>query len=143
MASSTPKGVFVRFLGRLTGMATVSQLSDSFVSDPAGLFTQGQSVRAKVVEINEDLGRFTLTTKQSQCFSLDATYLKSFFAAEQKVRCCVTHYVWFPAPFFQGCATKCMEPFQEPARCAVEEVTSPVVSLEMTATSYSTSVLRG
>jgi ribosomal protein S1 len=85
VASSTPKGVFVRFLGRLTGMATVSQLSDSFVSDPAGLFTQGQSVRARVVEINENLGRFTLTTKQSQCFSPDATYLKSFFAAEQKV----------------------------------------------------------
>lgn len=86
VASSTPRGVFVRFLGRLTGMAPISQLSDSFVSDPAGLFTQGQSVRARVVEINENLGRFTLTTKQSLCFSPDATYLESYFASEQKVR---------------------------------------------------------
>ena len=48
VASATPDAVFVRFLGHVTGRAGLSQLSDTFVSDPRRCFREGQSVRAQV-----------------------------------------------------------------------------------------------
>ena len=48
IASVTSDAVFVRFLNHVTGRAGLSQLSDTFVSDPKRSFKEGQSVMAQV-----------------------------------------------------------------------------------------------
>eukprot|EP00887_Chlorella_sp_A99_P001742 scaffold19.g1742.t1 len=67
VASVTSDAVFVRFLGGLTGRAGLAQLSDTFVSDPHLHFSEGQSVRAQVAQVDHACQRFSLTLKQSLC----------------------------------------------------------------------------
>jgi len=58
VASVTQNGVFVRFLGRLTGMAPPSQLTDVAVAggvDPEDLFALGQTVLARVAAVDATL----------------------------------------------------------------------------------------
>lgn len=55
VASVTPDAVFVRFLAGVTGRAGLSQLADTFVSDPKRVFAEGQSVRAQVVQVRGGL----------------------------------------------------------------------------------------
>jgi hypothetical protein len=51
VASVTADAVFVRFLGGLTGRAGLGGLADTFVSDARRHFSEGQSVRAQVVQV--------------------------------------------------------------------------------------------
>lgn len=85
IASITDAGCFVRFLGGLTGLASLPQLSDGFVHNPSQHFSIGQSVRAQVVEVNLVSGRFTLSLKQSRCFSTDVSLLQGYFLEEEKI----------------------------------------------------------
>lgn len=47
VANATAAGVFVRFGGRLTALAPLSQIGDGFVANPQELFAIGQTVRAQ------------------------------------------------------------------------------------------------
>eukprot|EP00250_Pteridium_aquilinum_P021384 c25103_g1_i1 orf=322-6036(-) len=85
IASITGKGCFVRFLGGLTGLASLPQLLDGFVHDPFQHFSIGQSVRAQVLEVNLVSGRFTVSLKQSQCYSTDTSFLQGYFLEEEKI----------------------------------------------------------
>jgi predicted RNA-binding protein with RPS1 domain len=53
IANITEKGCFVRFLKHLTGLASIPQVADEFVSDANHHFTVGQSVRAHVLEVGD------------------------------------------------------------------------------------------
>ncbi|KAL4538228.1 hypothetical protein Ndes2526B_g03454 [Nannochloris sp. 'desiccata'] len=79
VANVISDGVFVRFLGDLTGRAGLPQLSDTFVSDPHSVFTTGQSVRAQVALIDSTKNRFSLSLKRSLCGGGDVSMLSSFF----------------------------------------------------------------
>ncbi|KAL3684900.1 hypothetical protein R1sor_002922 [Riccia sorocarpa] len=85
IANVNSNGCFVRFLGRLTGLATLREVADTFVPDPSQMFIFGQSVRAKVTEVKEEKGKFYLSLKQSLCFSTDASLLQSYFLEEEKI----------------------------------------------------------
>eukprot|EP00873_Tetraselmis_striata_P003989 jgi/Tetstr1/424253/TSEL_014822.t1 len=71
VASVTADAVYVRFLARLTARAGLSQLADTFVSDPQQHFQPGQSVRAQVVQIDVAHGKFGVTLKPSLTASKD------------------------------------------------------------------------
>ncbi|KAL2653093.1 hypothetical protein R1flu_021221 [Riccia fluitans] len=85
VANITSNGCFVRFLGRLTGLATLREVADTFVPDPSQMFSFGQSVRAKIVEVKEEKGKFYLSLKQSLCFSTDASLLQGYFVEGEKI----------------------------------------------------------
>ncbi|KAK3232629.1 hypothetical protein CYMTET_57026 [Cymbomonas tetramitiformis] len=87
VASVTDGGCFVRFLGRLTGLAPIQHLADAFVSDPRQHFTAGQSVRAQVVETDAARNRCVLSLRPSACGTSDdsllCTLLKDLEAANR------------------------------------------------------------
>lgn len=65
VASVTPDAVFVRFAGDLTGRAGLAQLSDSFISDPSSHFAFNQSIYARVVNVDPEKNRCSLTLKRT------------------------------------------------------------------------------
>ncbi|GLI68751.1 hypothetical protein VaNZ11_013243 [Volvox africanus] len=81
-----PDAVYVRFLARLQGRAGLPQLSDVFVSDPAQIYTEGQSVRCQVATCDPDRQRFTLLLKPSVTASTDAAYLLGYFREMQQLQ---------------------------------------------------------
>ncbi len=62
-----------------SGRAGLSQLADTFVSDPHLLFSEGQSVRAQVVTVDAAKQRFSVTLRPSLTASTDASYLASLY----------------------------------------------------------------
>ncbi|XP_041840076.1 protein RRP5 homolog [Melanotaenia boesemani] len=62
-------GVFVEFPYGLVGLAPKSALSDKFVSDTATAFQLGQTVFAKVTNLDEEKQRFLVTLKISEVIS--------------------------------------------------------------------------
>ncbi|KAL2923175.1 rRNA biogenesis protein RRP5 [Bienertia sinuspersici] len=78
-------GCFVRFLGRLTGFSPRKKALDDRNTDISEAFFVGQSVRCNILEINKDSERLTLSLKQSNCSSTDASFLQSYFLTEEKV----------------------------------------------------------
>ncbi|KAM5141017.1 protein RRP5 homolog isoform 2-T2 [Mantella aurantiaca] len=62
-----PYGVFVEFLRGLVGLVPISEVSDKFVTDISNHFVQGQTVVAKVTNIDEQKKRFLATLKMSEC----------------------------------------------------------------------------
>ncbi|XP_063291098.1 protein RRP5 homolog [Pelobates fuscus] len=60
-------GVFVAFPYGLVGLAPRAALCDQFVTEIGDHFAEGQTVTAKVTEINEAKKRFLLTLKMSDC----------------------------------------------------------------------------
>ncbi|XP_040217796.1 protein RRP5 homolog [Rana temporaria] len=62
-----PYGVFVEFLHGLVGLVPISEVSDKFVTEIGDHFVQGQTVVAKVTNIDEQKKRFLLTLKMSEC----------------------------------------------------------------------------
>ncbi|XP_022789365.1 protein RRP5 homolog [Stylophora pistillata] len=60
-------GVFVEFSRGIFGLAPNSFLADQFVSEPAFYFPTGQTVMAKVTEIDEERQRFLVSLKMSDC----------------------------------------------------------------------------
>ncbi|KAL6772122.1 hypothetical protein ACKKBG_A29005 [Auxenochlorella protothecoides x Auxenochlorella symbiontica] len=79
IASITKDAVFVRFLGALTARVGLVQISDGHVSDPAAVYSPGQTVRAKVVGVDAASGHVSAELKQSTCASAHAEYLASYF----------------------------------------------------------------
>lgn len=62
------------------GRAGLSQLADTFVTDPRALFAPGQSVRAQVVTLDADKQRFAVTLRPSLTASSDAAYVTGLYA---------------------------------------------------------------
>ncbi|XP_062503604.1 protein RRP5 homolog isoform X2 [Corticium candelabrum] len=60
-----PFGCFVSFPGRLVGLAPVRDLTDKFLNSPSDAFKVGQSVYAKVTEIETTKHRFLLSLKRT------------------------------------------------------------------------------
>nr|XP_023653770.1 protein RRP5 homolog isoform X1 [Paramormyrops kingsleyae]XP_023653779.1 protein RRP5 homolog isoform X1 [Paramormyrops kingsleyae] len=64
-----PYGVFVEFPYGLVGLAPKSAMSDKFVSNTESVFQKGQTVAAKVTDLDEEKRRFLLSLKVSEvCF---------------------------------------------------------------------------
>ncbi|KAF8085254.1 hypothetical protein N665_0674s0019 [Sinapis alba] len=78
-------GCFVRFLGRLTGFAPRSKAIDEPRADLSESFFVGQSVRANIVDVNQEKSRVTLSLKQSSCASVDASFVQEYFLTDEKI----------------------------------------------------------
>ncbi|CAL9220483.1 unnamed protein product [Arabidopsis halleri] len=78
-------GCFVRFLGRLTGFAPRSKAIDDPRADLSESFFIGQSVRANIVDVNQEKSRITLSLKQSSCASVDASFVQEYFLMDEKI----------------------------------------------------------
>lgn len=63
VANVTGSGVFVRFGGRVTGLAPLSQIGDAFVSNPQELFAIGQTVRAQVLSVDAEASKAVLSLR--------------------------------------------------------------------------------
>ena len=61
--------------------AGLAQLADSLVSDPQRHFALNQSVRASVVSVDAERGRFSLALKHSVTGAADGLYAESLFAS--------------------------------------------------------------
>ncbi|XP_034043197.1 protein RRP5 homolog [Thalassophryne amazonica] len=59
-------GVFVEFPYGLVGLAPKSAMSDNFISDTTSAFQVGQTVIAKVTNLDEEKRRFLVTLKMSE-----------------------------------------------------------------------------
>lgn len=62
-------GVFVEFPYGLVGLAPKSAMTDKFISDTAAVFQLGQTVFAKVTNLDEEKRRFLVTLKISEVIS--------------------------------------------------------------------------
>lgn len=62
-------GVFVEFPYGLVGLAPKSAMTDKFISDAAAAFQLGQTVIAKVTNLDEEKRRFLVTLKISEVIS--------------------------------------------------------------------------
>ncbi|RAL51772.1 hypothetical protein DM860_010490 [Cuscuta australis] len=78
-------GVFVRFLGRLTGFCPRSKATDDRRFEASETFYVGQSVRTNILDANGESGRITVSLKQSLCSSTDATFIQEYFLSEHKI----------------------------------------------------------
>ncbi|KAL2480440.1 RNA binding [Abeliophyllum distichum] len=78
-------GCFIRFIGRLTGFAPKSKVTDERKSDLREMFYVGQSVRSNIIDVNSETGRITLSLKQSFCCSTDASFIQEYFHLEDKI----------------------------------------------------------
>jgi rRNA biogenesis protein RRP5 len=85
VANVTPAGVFVRFGDRLTGLAPLFQLADTFVTAPGSLFTIGQTVMAKVLSVDAAAGRVGLSLKPSACRPGGAPALRGLFSTLREI----------------------------------------------------------
>ena len=61
----------------LPGRVGLSQLADTFVSEPGRHFSEGQSVRAAVTQLDTGRQRFALSLRLSQAASSSAEYIHS------------------------------------------------------------------
>ncbi|EPS59007.1 hypothetical protein M569_15804, partial [Genlisea aurea] len=78
-------GCFIRFLGRLTGFAPRSKVTNDRRLNLCEIFRVGQSVRCIAHDVNTESGRITLSLKQSLCCSSDASYAQEYFSMEAKI----------------------------------------------------------
>uniref|UniRef100_A0A8D0CUM6 Protein RRP5 homolog n=1 Tax=Sander lucioperca TaxID=283035 RepID=A0A8D0CUM6_SANLU len=62
-------GVFVEFPYGLVGLAPKSAMTDKFISDTITVFQPGQTVLAKVTNLDEEKRRFLVTLKMSEVIS--------------------------------------------------------------------------
>ncbi|XP_029285082.1 protein RRP5 homolog isoform X2 [Cottoperca gobio] len=62
-------GVFVEFPYNLVGLAPKSAMTDKFISDTSAAFQPGQTVLAKVTNLDEEKRRFLVTLKMSEVIS--------------------------------------------------------------------------
>ncbi|KAJ7325160.1 hypothetical protein JRQ81_018180 [Phrynocephalus forsythii] len=86
-----PYGVFVELPYGLTGLAPKSVMSDKFVTDPKDHFVIGQTVIAKVTNIDEEKQRILLSLKVSECSSDDVvsesfSLLHRYFKELQEIK---------------------------------------------------------
>ncbi|KAK9142674.1 hypothetical protein Syun_012074 [Stephania yunnanensis] len=64
--SIQPFGAFVDFGAFTDGLVHVSQLSDSFVKDVGSFVSIGQEVKVKLLEVNTETGRISLTMREGE-----------------------------------------------------------------------------
>jgi protein Tex len=64
-------GAFVDIGVHQDGLVHISQLSDNFVSDPNQIVKVGQVVKVKVLEVNAQLKRVSLTMKTGTSTTVD------------------------------------------------------------------------
>ncbi|KAJ9167843.1 hypothetical protein P3X46_019434 [Hevea brasiliensis] len=67
--SIQPFGAFVDFGAFTDGLVHVSRLSDSFVKDVGSVVSLGQEVTVRLVEVNTETGRISLTMRESDSTS--------------------------------------------------------------------------
>eukprot|EP00057_Strongylocentrotus_purpuratus_P009707 XP_011664181.1 PREDICTED: protein RRP5 homolog [Strongylocentrotus purpuratus] len=77
-------GVFVEFPNHIVGLAPKAMMSDEFVSDTSKLYEVGQTLRAKVTEVNVEKKRFLVSLKTSDCFQDDAACRSALLLKEKK-----------------------------------------------------------
>ncbi|GAB4839057.1 hypothetical protein Ancab_028586 [Ancistrocladus abbreviatus] len=63
--SIQPFGAFVDFGAFTDGLVHVSRLSDSFVKDVSNVVSVGQEVKVKLVEVNTETGRISLSMREN------------------------------------------------------------------------------
>lgn len=81
-------GVFVEFPYGLVGLAPKSAMTDKFITDTTTAFELGQSVMAKVTNLDEEKQRFLVTLKMSEVISAmgdQQTRLTNGFQERQSV----------------------------------------------------------
>ncbi|CAG9462427.1 unnamed protein product [Pedinophyceae sp. YPF-701] len=85
--NATDDACYVRFLGRLTGRAVVSQCGDvsSPVAKASDAFRAHQSVICSVGRVEADRGRLAITLRPGLTRSSDATLLRSFYEDQDVV----------------------------------------------------------
>ena len=66
MKNADERSCFVAFLNNVTGLVPKKFVADRFVSNAAEIFPVGTSVRACVVEMDEERARFVLSLKASE-----------------------------------------------------------------------------
>ncbi|NXU47566.1 RRP5 protein, partial [Turnix velox] len=86
-----PFGVFVEFPFGVTGLAPKVSMSDKFVTDTKDHFVVGQTVIAKVMNIDEEKQRVLLNLKVSECSSSDSAAesfarLNQYFKEMKEIR---------------------------------------------------------
>jgi rRNA biogenesis protein RRP5 len=79
VASLTHDAAFVRFGGNLTGRAGLAQLSDTFISEPSLRFAINHSVAARVLRVDADKGRFSISLKHSAVGQRNSQLLAALF----------------------------------------------------------------
>ncbi|XP_054896895.1 protein RRP5 homolog [Poeciliopsis prolifica] len=79
-------GVFVEFPYGLVGLAPKSAMSDKFISDTTTAFKLGQTVIAKVTNLDEEKRRFLVTLKISEVITPDGDARAAFLNAVQERR---------------------------------------------------------
>ncbi|PVU99233.1 hypothetical protein BB559_000901 [Furculomyces boomerangus] len=62
----TKFGVFVKFFGGFTGMASINSIADQYVSSVESQFEINQTVLAKIILVNEEAKQVNLSLKPSQ-----------------------------------------------------------------------------
>ncbi|XP_036412886.1 protein RRP5 homolog isoform X2 [Colossoma macropomum] len=69
--SIMPYGVFIDFPHGLQGLAPKAAMSDKFITDTEGIFQIGQTVLAKVTNLDEEKHRFLVSLKVSEVSSAE------------------------------------------------------------------------
>jgi rRNA biogenesis protein RRP5 len=80
VASVTSDAAYVRFLGGVTGRAGLANLADVFVALPSRLFGAGQTVFARVVQVDAAKRRFALSLRPSLTGDHSAELLAALLA---------------------------------------------------------------
>ncbi|KAJ8544824.1 hypothetical protein K7X08_017407 [Anisodus acutangulus] len=78
-------GIFIRYLGRLTGFSPRNRATDDRRSSLSEVYQIGQSVRTNVVDVSSETSRITVSLKQSFCSSTDASFIQEYFLVEEKI----------------------------------------------------------
>ncbi|KAK7354984.1 hypothetical protein VNO80_14229 [Phaseolus coccineus] len=78
-------GCFVRFLGHLTGFAPRNKAVDDQKANILESYYIGQSVRSNISNVSSETGRVTLSLKQTDCSSTDASFIQDYFLMDEKI----------------------------------------------------------
>ncbi|CAJ1967373.1 unnamed protein product [Sphenostylis stenocarpa] len=84
-------GCFVRFLGHLTGFAPRNKAADDHKANILESYYIGQSVRSNISNVSilnavcSKSGRVTLSLKQKECSSTDASFIQDYFLMDEKI----------------------------------------------------------
>lgn len=78
-------GIFIRYLGRLTGFSPRNKATDDRRSSLSEVYHIGQSVRTNIIDVSSETSRITVSLKQSICCSTDASFIQEYFLVEEKI----------------------------------------------------------
>ncbi|KAL3341525.1 hypothetical protein AABB24_025863 [Solanum stoloniferum] len=78
-------GIFIRYLGRLTGFSPRNRATDDRRSSLSEAYQIGQSVRTNIIDVSSETSRITVSLKQSICCSTDASFIQEYFLVEEKI----------------------------------------------------------